>query len=283
MAVCNAGGFSAAARALGVSTSHVSRAVAQLEARAGARLLYRTTRRITLTDAGYTFFDRCRAMIEAREQALAQVGETGGAVGHIRLTCATAFGERFIAPAVAKFLDQQRGVSVSIELTNRVLDLVGEGYDLAIRTGELVDSRLVATRVGSRRHYLCAAPDYLRQAGAPRTVADLKDHACILGTADVWRFSVGGNTETFKPAGRFRCNSGNAVVEAARRGLGLCQLPEFYVLPLLQAGALSSVLEAYQPDPEPIWAVYPHRELLPVRVRLLIETLRRELHHPFAA
>ena len=276
IAVCETESFSAAASRLGVSTSHISREVARLEDRLQVRLLYRTTRRVSVTDAGRTFLERCRRLVEEREEAFAAVSESDGAPrGHLRLTCSIAYGERFIVPLVNRFLLTHPQLSVSIDLTNRLVDLVGEGFDLAVRTGaSLDDSRLIAVRLASRRLYLCAAPAYLERHGAPVGLDDLSHHQCLTGTADLWHFDDQGRQVSFRPIGSWRCNSGFAVLDAARQGLGLCQLPDFYVETDLTSGTLISLLDHQRPPDEGIWAVYPHRRHLSPKVSLLVDYLR---------
>lgn len=276
IAVCETESFSAAASRLGVSTSHISREVARLEDRLQVRLLYRTTRRVSVTDAGRTFLERCRRLVEEREEAFAAVSESDGAPrGHLRLTCSIAYGERFIVPLVNRFLLTHPQLSVSIDLTNRLVDLVGEGFDLAVRTGaSLDDSRLIAVRLASRRRYLCASPSYQERHGAPVGLDDLSHHQCLTGTADLWHFDDQGRQVSFRPIGSWRCNSGFAVLDAARQGLGLCQLPDFYVETDLASGTLISLLDQHRPPDEGIWAVYPHRRHLSPKVSLLVDYLK---------
>lgn len=275
-AVATAGSFAGAAQSLGLSTSHVSRAIAKLEVRLDARLFYRTTRKVTLTENGRVLLEQCRRIMQELDEAIT-TASGGEAQGELRLTCSTALGERFVAPIVRHFAQEHPRLSVTIELTNRVVDLVAEGFDLAIRTGQLADSRLVATRIASRRLHLCAAPAYLDRAGRPRSIDELARHDCLIGTAATWHFRVGVEERTFRPRGRWRCNSGEAVVDAALAGMGLCQLPEFYLLPHIASGALEAVLEDHRADDQPIWAVYPQRRHLLPYVRRLIERLRLEL------
>jgi len=274
--------FSRAAQRLGVSTSGVSRAVAVLEERLQTRLLYRTTRRVSLTDAGRAFLPQCRQLIQDRDAALATVGEEDGEVrGLLRMTCAATYGERFIVPAVGDFALRHPGLSVQIELDDAVRDIVSEGFDLAIRFGQLADSRLVAKRLASRTRRLVASPSYIAANGSPKAISDLAAHACVVGAADTWRLSDNTSDHhaeiTFKPKGRFRCNSGQAVLDAALRGLGVCQLPNFYVDEAIAAGRLVPLLETATPADEGVWAVYPHARLLPLRVRLLVDWLQEAL------
>ncbi|MDE1146542.1 MAG: LysR substrate-binding domain-containing protein [Azospirillaceae bacterium] len=270
--------FSRAAKRLGISTSHVSREVARLEDRLQVRLLYRTTRHVSLTDAGTTFLERCRRLVDEREDMYAAVSEQDGAPkGHLRLTCSIAYGERYIVPLVNRFAADHPQLAVTIDLSNRVVDLVGEGFDLAIRTGSLHDSRLIATRLASRTRYLCAAPDYVERHGRPQTLDDLARHRCLVGTTDVWHFQADSQLVEFRPQGNWHCNSGFAVVDAALQGLGICQLPDFYVIGHLAAGRLVTLLDGWRPPDEGVWAVYPHRRHLSPKVALLIEYLRDSL------
>ncbi|ATC25505.1 LysR family transcriptional regulator [Caulobacter vibrioides] len=278
VATAEAESFSRAARRLGLSTSGVSRAVATLEERLQTRLLYRTTRRVSLTDAGRAFLARARRLIAERDEALASVGEDDGDPrGLLRMTCSTAYGERFVVPAVNRFMLSHPKLALEIDLDDAVRDIVSEGFDLAIRFGRLTDSRLIAKRLASRTRRLCAAPSYLTRAGTPRSIADLAGHVCILGAADTWPFRDGEREIAFKPQGRWRCNSGQAVLDAALLGLGVCQLPNFYVDAAISDGRLVPLLEANRPADEGVWAVYPHLRLLPAKVRLLVEHLEEAL------
>lgn len=205
------------------------------------------------------------------------VGEGSEPQGELRVTCSTAMGERFLAPIIRRFCESHPQLSVSIELNNRLVDLVGEGFDLAIRTGTLADSRLIGTRIASRTHFTCAGPGYLARRGIPQQVSDLGQHDCLAGTATTWHFKVGGEEYLHRPQGRWRCNSGTAVVDAALADMGICQLPEFYVLPHISSGKLRPILNEFQPDGEPIWAVYPQRRHLLPKISRLVELLRAEL------
>lgn len=277
VAVATAGSFANAAARLGASTSQVSRAIARLETRLDAQLFYRTTRKVALTDTGRALVEQFSELIRQRDEALDLITDAGEPQGELRITCSTALGSRFVAPIVARMAKQFPRLSVNLELSNRIVDLVAEGFDLAIRTGNLADSGLIATRIASRRLYLCASPDYLKLAGRPQTIEDLANFECLRGTASTWHFQMDGVSRTVRPNGRWRCNSGDAVLEAALLGLGICQLPEFYVLPQIANGALEPLLEAFRPRDEPIWAVYPQRRHLLPKVQHLISILRVEL------
>ncbi|MBA4091068.1 MAG: LysR family transcriptional regulator [Sphingobium sp.] len=277
VAVAKANSFKRAAKAIGMSPTHVSRSVMLLEQRVQAQLFHRTTRTVQLTDTGRIFFERCEQIEQERDEAIALIGEQGEPQGDLRVTCSTAMGERFVAPIIRRFAMPHPNLNVSIDLSNRIVDLVAEGYDLAIRTGHVADHRLIARRVASRTLVTCAAPSYIAKSGSPQKIADLTRHECIVGTSSTWHFNLGGKEVQHHPKGRFRCNSGQAVIEACISGLGICQLPDFYILPHLKQGMVQQVLEDFQPEDEPIWAVYPQRRHLLPKIRSAVECLEREL------
>jgi len=277
VAVANASSFSGAAAKLGCSVTHCSRAVARLEKRLDAPLFHRTTRRVTLTDTGRTFLNHCERLIADREEAITSVSATGEPQGQLRITCSTALGELFVAPIVSRYAAAYPRLSITMELTNRLVDLVADGFDLAIRTGEMADSQMIRTRIASRSLCTCAAPGYLDAVGRPRTVEDLDAHQCLLGSATTWHFCEEGRDRLHRPTGRLQINSGRAILDAAVQGMGICQLPEFYVLPHLRSGALQLVLADIRPRDEAIWAVYPQRRHLSPKVTALVALLRREL------
>jgi DNA-binding transcriptional LysR family regulator len=277
VSVATTGSFTRGAQSLGVSTTHVSRSIMALEQRVQAQLFHRTTRTVRLTDTGRVFFERCERIAQERDEAIALIGDRSEPQGELRVTCSTAMGERFISPIIRRFAMRHSRLNVSIELTNRVTDLIAEGFDLAVRTGTITDSRLIATRAASRTLYTCAAPSYLATTGRPTMVEALDQHECIAGSAATWHFKVDGQEVIHRPQGRFRCNSGQAVMEACVAGLGICQLPDFYILPYLKHGMVELLLEDMQPDDEPIWAVYPQRRHLLPKVQQVVDCLLHEL------
>ena len=285
LAVADSGSFSAAAERLGVSASHVSRQIARLEDCLQARLLHRSTRRVSLTEAGQTFLQHCRSLLEARDEAWRAVSDLSGQPkGLLRMTCAVAYGERYIVPLVNEFMALHPQLAVDIQLTNRPLDLLHEGLDLAIRLGRLSDERLVATRLAPREMYLCAAPTYLERAGTPHSLAELARHNCLVGSTDLWSFAEEGGETQLRVQGNWRCNSGTAVLDAALRGFGLCQLPDYYVLEHLKSGELVSLLEQHRPPNTAVWALYPQQRHLSPKVRQLVDFLKSGLatRHPVA-
>lgn len=277
LAVAAAQSFTKGARALGMSPTHVSRSIMALEQRLQVQLFNRTTRTVRLTDTGRVFLEHCERIAQETDEAIALVGEKGEPQGELRVTCSTAMGERFVAPLIRRFAMRHPKLSVSIELTNRVVDLIAEGFDLAVRTGRVADPRLIGTQVASRKLYTCAAPSYLARAGRPAAVGDLARHECIVGTSTTWHFNLAGEMLEHRPSGRFKCNSGHAVIEACIAGMGVCQLPDFYILPYLRHGMVELLLDEARPDEQPIWAVYPQRRHLLPKIRLVIDDLRREL------
>jgi len=278
VAVAECSQFTAAAERLNVSPSHISRQIARLEDRLQTRLLYRSTRRVTLTEAGQTFLQHCQRLQDGREEALRAVGDLNSEPkGLLRMTSAVAYGERFIAPLVSQFMGQYPQLRIDIELSNRPLDLVHEGIDLAIRLGRLQDSQMVATRLAPRRMYLCASPSYLERYGRPHSLSELARHNCLIGSSDQWALQQEGRELSQRVQGNWRCNSGQAVLDAAVAGIGLCQLPDYYVLEHLRSGALVSLLETHQPPNTAVWALYPQQRHLSPKVRKLVDYLRDAL------
>ncbi len=278
VAVAECSQFTAAAERLGVSSSHISRQIVRLEERLQTRLLYRSTRRVSLTEAGQTFLQHCQRLQDAREEALRAVGDLASEPkGLLRMTCAVAYGERFIVPLVTDFMALYPQLRVDIELSNRPLDLLHEGLDLAIRLGRLQESRLVAARLAPRRMFVCASPAYLARYGRPHSLSELGRHNCLIGSSDIWQLSNGAGEYAQRVQGNWRCNSGQAVLEAALKGVGLCQLPDYYVLEHLNSGALISLLEAHQPPNTAVWALYPQQRHLSPKVRKLVDHLREGL------
>jgi DNA-binding transcriptional LysR family regulator len=195
----------------------------------------------------------------------------------LRITCSIALGERFVAPIVRRFTKTHPRLSVTLDLSNHITDLIGEGYDIGVRTRQVVDARLTGRQIASRPVEVCASPAYLATAGVPNTLDDLKHHECLVGSSHTWHFLERGTPKLFTPRGRWRCNSGPAVVDAAIAGMGVCQLPAFYVREHIAAGRLTRILAEMQGEPEPIWAVYPQRRHFLPKIRNLVETLVFEL------
>ncbi|ERS84719.1 LysR family transcriptional regulator [Halomonas sp. PBN3] len=269
--VVRLGTFAAAARELSVSNSHVSRLVSQLEQQLGTALLYRTTRQINLTDAGALYYRHCRHLFDGFREAEAAIDDLQDRPqGRLSLTSATTFGERFLAPLVNDFLLEHPQLEVRMHFTNRQVDIIDEGFDVAIRMGRLEDSSLVARRLCERREYVVGAPAYFEHISQPHALAELPRHRCLIGSRDQWRFAVDGVRREVRVEGGWRANSGPALLDAALKGLGLAQLPDYYVEEHLASGALVSVLDAYRHADTAVWAVFPrHRQRSPKLHRFL--------------
>ena len=282
VAVAETNSFTAAAKRLSVSTAHVSRQINALEERLGAKLFYRTTRKVTATEVGATYYQHCRQLLdslEEAEQAVTHLQSTPR--GKLSLTCSVAYGDRFIAPMVNEFVSLYPELSVQMFSTNQIIDLVQEGIDLAIRFGQLKDSSLIARKLAPRTLYVCGSPEYFSRNGQPHTLPELTLQNCLLGTLDYWSFFENGKNQTVKVEGNWRCNSGPALLDAALRGLGLVQLPDYYVSEHLQSGTLISVLDNFRQPDSAVWAVYPPNRHLSPKVRLLVDFLRERIaNHP---
>ncbi|RFA31405.1 LysR family transcriptional regulator [Alkalilimnicola ehrlichii] len=278
VAVAEANSFTAAAERLGLSTALVSRRVQGLERRLSLRLFYRTTRKVSLTAEGALYYGHCRQALNAladAERAMGRLKDTPQ--GLVKLTAPVTYGEKYVLPLVNEFLVRYPEVSVTANLTNQPIDLIEGGYDLAIRLGKLSSSSLIAKRLSSRTHYVCAAPAYLERHGAPHTLAELAHHNCLRGNYNYWRFQDQGRETTVRVRGRVTYNSGIGLLEAALKGIGLVQLPNYYVEPYLRSGELVSVLEPFQEADEGVWAVYPQSQHLSPKIRRLVDYLAEHL------
>lgn len=273
--------FSKAAARLGISKSHVSKRIRELEERMGVRLLSRTTRAVALTDAGRDYAERCRKIIDNLKDAeLILKDQQVNPVGLIRLTVAGAFGEQYLVPLLAEFMARHPRLEVALDFTNRQVNLMEEPYDLAVRAGPLSDNITYRARhLTSYGLKVCASPAYLASKGRPRVPKDLVNHDCLVGTLPFWRFSLGGDFDNVHISGRWHANNGHALAQAAKSGLGLTQLPEFYVRDAIADGSLVPVLEDWLKRDIDIWALYYRRDYLPTKVRLLIAFLEEKLPH----
>lgn len=278
LAVADSGNFTRAAEQLEISVAQVSRQIRLLEERLGTDLFYRTTRRVSLTEAGQLYYQSCRPLLDAlkdAERAVNQLQSTPQ--GLIRITAPVIYGERHLAPLMNRFLEMYPEIQIYCELTNKTLDLIAGNYDIAIRLGRIDTPDLVARRLSGRRLYTCASPDYLATYGTPGTLDELNGHNCLLGTLDYWRFQDSGGERIMRVHGRLRCNSGDALFDAALRGLGIIQLPDYYVTEALADGRLNEVLSDCAPPEEGIWALYPPGRQLSSKVRILLDYLSEQL------
>jgi DNA-binding transcriptional LysR family regulator len=277
--VVETGGFARAAERLGVSVSSVSRHVSELEAHLNARLLNRTTRTLSLTEAGRAFHERCVQLLADLEDAEASAG--AGAVvprGTLRVSCAVSFGERYVAPAMAAFMAKYPEMRLDIELSDRLVDLVDEGFDAAVRIGAIGGQNLVGRPVGTTRLVCCASPAYLQRHGEPRAPEDLVRHTCLLyhyaPQRAVWTFTDRTGTQRkVRITGPAYANNGGFLAALAREGIGIAYEPDFIVGPDVRAGRLVPILRSFPPIATGIHIVYASRRNLSAKVRAFAEFL----------
>jgi DNA-binding transcriptional LysR family regulator len=279
VAVVETGAFARAAERLGASTSSLSRLVGDLETHLGARLLNRTTRRLSLTEGGQAFYERCVQLLAELAEAEAVASLAAAAPrGRIKLTCSVAIGLQRVAPAIARFSARYPDVKFDVTVADRLIDLVEEGFDLAIRIGRVGGESLVARKLGEMSLVMCASPAYLAQRGTPSSPADLAAHNLFTYAygphPNLWRLTdAQGQEHQVRANGTLHANSGDLLVEAAVAGLGVALEPDFIVGAHLAAGRLIRVLPGYSGQQGDIWAVYPSRRHLSVKVRLFVEHL----------
>ncbi|WP_372941298.1 LysR substrate-binding domain-containing protein [Shewanella sp.] len=278
VAVAETDSFTAAGKRLSISTAQVSRQVSQLENRLNTKLFYRTTRKVSLTEEGSVYYQHCRQVLDSLDEAERAISSLKDKPqGLIRMTAPVTYGEKFVMPIVIDFMQQYRDIEVVCELTNRQLDLVEGGFDLAIRLGRLTNSSMMAKRLTNRSQYVCAAPSYIAQFGTPYTLSELSQHNCLIGSQSHWNFIDQGKAKAVKVSGSLSCSSGLSLLSAAISGLGIVQLPGYYVNDAIEAGQLVVLLAPYQQPKEGIWALYPHNRHLSPKVRLLVDKLSQEL------
>jgi DNA-binding transcriptional LysR family regulator len=277
-AVVDAGSFAAASERLDLSRGMATRYVAQLEAHLGVRLLHRTTRKLSLTESGRAYYPRAAqilAMVAEAETSVAQ--ESALPRGTLRVTTSVAFGVGHLDKAIAEFLQRHPGVEVDLVLNDRVIDLVEEGFDLAVRFSRQIAPGLVARRLTGARIVACAAPRYLKRHGTPRSPEALKDHNCIIqpysGSHGYWRLRRGGEERTVRVTSNLRSDSGLVSVNAAIEGLGVILEPTFLVSDALRRGLLVRLLPGWEADEFNLFAVYPNRRFLPSKVRSFVDFL----------
>ena len=285
VAVATAGGFAQAARQLRMSTTAVSRHVADLEQRLGVTLLRRTTRHVSLTEAGGRYLPRAAAVLEEIERINGEISAADAAPrGRLRITAPPAIGNDWLAPLAIDFIESHPQIELELDLSERLVDLVAEGYDAAIRAGPLASSSLIAHRIIELRYVLCASPDYLERRGTPRRPEDLRGHDCIHwrgGASDErWTFIKDGARITVPIRGRLLISNFAAAREAVVRGLGLAIRPLISVQDDLEAGRLVPVMPDYELDPDSLSLVRPATPFEPSKLRLFMdfitEALRRQ-------
>jgi len=286
VAVATKGSLTAAAQAEGVAPAVIGRRIDGLEERLGVKLLVRTTRRITLTHEGSAFLEDCQRLLADIASAEASVSAGGvKASGHLRVTAPAGFGRRHVAPLVPGFRAAHPDVSLSLNLSDRVVDIVNEGFDCAIRVGDLPDSSLVSVRLADNRRLCVATPAYLKKAGSPATPSDLTRHACLTLSSDAsqtrgWAFTVDGEVAHLRPSGPLDCSDGQVLHEWCLQGLGIAWRSTWEVERDVAAGRLQVVLEPFAAPPNGIFAVFPHAKHLPLRVRLWIDFIKHTYRDP---
>jgi DNA-binding transcriptional LysR family regulator len=274
------GSMTAAAQAEGVAPAMISRRIDALETRLGVKLMVRTTRKLSLTHEGSAFLEDCTRLLVDLANAEASVSAGGvKASGHLRLTAPGGFGRRHVAPLVPQFMLQHPEVRLSLNLSDRVVDLVNEGFDCAIRVGDLPDSSLVSVRVADNRRLCVASPAYLERHGAPTHPQDLWQHECLTLSPEAsqsrgWAFQIDGDTHFLRPPGRLNCTDGQVLHEWCLAGLGLAWRSTWEVSADLRAGRLVTVLDTFSAPPNGIFVVFPSAKHLPLRVRLWIDFIK---------
>jgi DNA-binding transcriptional LysR family regulator len=276
--VVNAGSFIRAAESLNLSKTTVSRLVGDLETRLGVRLMHRTTRKLSLTQEGEVFHERCKSLLDGVGEAEAEItAHAGEALGQLRINVPVSFGTMHLARLWPAFMALHPKVVLEVTMTDRLVDLVDEGYDLAVRIARLPDSSLVSRKLASTRMLLCASPEYLRKHGTPAHPSDIAQHAVmaytLLSTGEQWNFEGPEGPVSVKVVPRMRSNSGDTCCTAALQHQGIVLQPSFLVGAHLRSGALVEVLPQYRAISLGIYAVYPSRKHLTPKVRVLVDFL----------
>ncbi|MBP5990244.1 MAG: LysR family transcriptional regulator [Piscinibacter sp.] len=280
VAVAARGSLTAAANAEGVAPAVIGRRIDALEERLGVKLLVRTTRKITLTHEGSAFLEDCQRLLADLANAEASVSAGGvKASGYLRVTAPAGFGRRHVAPLVPRFIEQHPDVNVSLNLSDRVVDIVNESYDCAVRVGDLPDSSLISVRLADNRRMCVATPAYLKRAGTPKHPNELLRHECLTLSSDAsqtrgWAFVVDGAVTHLRPSGRLDCSDGQVLHDWCTAGLGIAWRSTWEVEQEVASGRLVSVLDDFAAPPNGIYAVFPHAKHLPLRVRLWIDFLK---------
>lgn len=285
--IVDAGSLSAAALRLGLPKSTVSRRLAALEAQLGERLMLRTTRRLTLTDIGRALLEHARQVVEETEAAaaLAQHHQAEPS-GRLRVSMPADFATVVLAPLLARFVREHAAISLELDLTARRVDLVGEGFDLALRMGELADdATLAARRIAVFSHGLYASPEYLRRRGRPRTPAELMQHDTLRvlqrnGEPQAWRLARDDEQHELAPPLRASANAPDLLSLLARQGVGITAVADHFAEPHVAAGELVPVLPDWDLPGAPVWAVFPGRRLMPARTRVFLDALAEEFVGP---
>lgn len=264
--------FTRAAEQENMSLAMASKLVAQLEAHLNVRLLQRTTRKITPTEAGLLFYQRCQPILNELREAEECVSNTSSSLhGKLAMSVPMDFGSRFIAPYLGQFLESYPNLALHLDFNDRRVDLVAEGYDLVLRIGKLEDSSLVVKKIAQSQHLIVASPLYLAKIGTPLTLKDLDSHTCLLyENHQQWHFIENGHQIKYRPNGKVVSNNGHALVQMAKAGLGIINIPKFLIKDELASGALVPILTQLNQEKFDISLLYPHRRYLSPKVKIAI-------------
>ena len=283
--VISRGSLSAAARAEGIAPAMIGRRLDALEQRLGVKLLQRTTRKIALTNEGAVFLESCQRILLDLENAETQVSERSARPsGHLIISAPAGFGRQHVAPLIPLFLIEYRDVSVTLNLNDRVVDLIGEGVDVAIRIADLADSNLIGVKLADNKRVVVAAPEYIKKFGTPHSLDELSQHHCLTisneGSQRGWTFRQNGKNVVLKVQGNMACNDGAVLHDWAVQGRGLAWRSIWEVGGEIESGKLVTVLEEFAAPGNDIYAVFAQRQHLPLRVRALVDFLRRAFAAP---
>lgn len=282
--VVDEGSFSRVAEKLSLTNSVVSKRIARLEENLNAQLLYRTTRKLSLTDAGKTLYNKAKiAKFAFQEAENAVMGYGEDMKGNIRITMPVVSANLVLSESIAEFCKQHPEISVDLQITNRLVDLIEEGFDLAIRTAELEDSSLIARRLIDSQWVICATPDYLKQHGTPQTPEQLQNHECLVykfdnAANDVWPLYIDCTEQLLAVQGRFHSNHLNAIKQATLSDLGIAFLPQALVYKEMQKNTLTQILQSFTRKKLGMYAVYPKVRQPDQKLKLLVAHLRESLH-----
>ncbi len=281
-AVVELGSFSDASRKLGITKSAVSKRISVLELHLGAKLIQRTTRKLSLTEAGeqyYSYIHKAKSLVNEGEDAIASL--QGTPRGQLKVSIPMVFGQLYIAPLLSEFLLRFPDIKLNLSMDDKVVDLVRDGLDMVLRIGALPDSSLVARKLSVCRSVLCGSPAYFKKHGEPHILSDLKQHNCLyysyFRSGMEWAFDGPNGPERIKPEGNIQVNNSNVLKQLILDDVGICQMPLFIVEQELSSGALVTTLQQYRLPEHGIYAVYPQRAFLPAKLKVFLEYLEEKL------
>ncbi|GAB3518363.1 LysR family transcriptional regulator [Photobacterium alginatilyticum] len=281
-AVVELGSFSEASRQLGITKSAVSKRISALEAHLGVKLIQRTTRKLSLTEAGeqyYSYIQKAKVLVNEGEDAISSL--QGSPKGHLKVSIPMVFGQRHIAPLLGEFLRRYPDIKLSLSLDDRLVDLVEEGVDMVLRIGALSDSNLIARKLSPCRSVVCASPGYLEINGTPETLAELKQHNCLyysyFRAGMEWVFDGPNGLERIKPEGNIQVNNSEVLKQLMLDDVGICQMPLFLVESELASGELVPILEQYHLPEHGVYAVFPQKAFKPAKLKVFLDFLEQNL------